>query len=81
MLFDLLVAVTGREDCTSWEVSNKYYEATLEFEVCSLETDMVENYQAVIILHDFYQVGGAVQSAGMGPSVVVPLIFFLPVAW
>lgn len=61
----LHVAITGREDCTSWEVNNKYYEATLEFEVCNLERDVLKDYQAVIVLHDFYQVSGSYGAVNM----------------
>ena len=58
------VAITGRVDCTSWEVDNKYYGATLEFEVCGPEKDLSEDCQAVAILYDFRQVSRMVCSLG-----------------
>ena len=70
----LHVAITGRVDCTSWGVDNKYYEATLEFEICSLEKELSKDYQAVIILHDFHQVSSVVRSSGVYTSLTSSLL-------
>ena len=58
-------------DCTSWEVDNKYYGATLEFEVCGPEKDLSEDCQAVAILYDFRQVSRMVCSLGVDTSLIV----------